>query len=412
MQIIEIAKKIKENGGNLYLVGGAVRDKLLKRKVNDEDYCVTGITQDKFIELFPKAHIRGIDFEVFDLGGKEFALARRERKVERGHKGFKIETKNSISIEEDLKRRDITINSMAEDVLTGKLIDPYKGKKDIEQKILRATTEKFREDPLRVYRIARFAAELGFTIEENTIEMMKSLKSELFTLPRERIFIEFRKALASQRPSVFFESLKKANLLDIHFLEINQLIGSLQPIKFHPEGDSYNHTMVALDKSVKLTKRLEVRYGVLVHDLGKGATPKEIQPHHYGHEIEGVFLAQKLSDRLGVPKLWKKCAIIATKEHMRAGIFEKMKPEKQVDLLVMLNRSALGLEGMQVVVECDKTSSETHQKNTNFAHIGKCMLKSVNGKTITLENIKEEDREIILKKERIKWLKNLQSKLV
>lgn len=281
MNIIDIAKKIKNKDGKIYLVGGAVRDSLLNRPICDEDYCICGLDKDKFLELFPNCNSRGKSFEVFDLEGKEFALARHEKKIGLGHKEFEILTGKEITIEEDLKRRDITINSIAKDVLTGELIDPFGGIKDIEKKVIRATSEAFMEDPLRVYRVARFASELEFDVDKKTIEMMNSLKSELSTLSKERIFAEFRKALKTNKPSIFFNVLKEANVLDVHFKEIFDLIGSIQPIKYHPEGDSYNHTMLALDNSTKLTSDLFVRYSVLVHDLGKGLTPKELYPHHY-----------------------------------------------------------------------------------------------------------------------------------
>ncbi len=281
MDIKKIADTIKNNGGRLYLVGGAVRDSLLNRPISDEDYCVCGIDKENFLKLFPNCHTRGKTFKVFDIEGKEFALARTEKKIGIGHKEFEITTGKEITIEQDLKRRDITINSIAKDVLTGEIIDPYKGKEDIQNKTIRATSNSFMEDPLRVYRVARFASELEFNVEENTLKMMYKLKNELSTLSKERVFTEFRKALKTSMPSTFFDVLKNANVLDVHCKEIYNLIGAIQPIEYHPEGDSYNHTMLALNNSVKLTNNLMIRYSVLVHDLGKGLTPKELYPHHY-----------------------------------------------------------------------------------------------------------------------------------
>ena len=317
MDIIKIAQLIKQNGGRLYLVGGAVRDSLLNRPIYDEDYCVVGIEKDTFIKLFPEAISRGKAFEVFDIGGKEFALARTEKKTGRGHKDFEITTGKNITIEQDLKRRDITINAIAKDVLTSEMIDPFNGVKDIENKVIRAIGDSFLEDPLRVYRVARFASELEFEVEEHTLKYMNNLRNELDTLSKERVFVEFRKALASNKPSKFFNILKQANVLDIHFKEIYDLIGSLQPIKYHPEGDSYNHTMIAVDNSVNLTKDLLIRYACLVHDLGKGLTPKEEYPHHHGHAAKGVEPVRSLSNRIGMPTSWKKAGITASKEHMR-----------------------------------------------------------------------------------------------
>ena len=317
MEIEKIARVIEQNGGRLYLVGGALRDSLLNRPIYDEDYCVVGIEKDNFIKLFPEAILRGKAFEVFDLEGKEFALARTEKKIGKGHKNFEIKTGKNITIEEDLKRRDITINAIAKDVLTGEIIDPFNGIKDIENKVIRAIGDSFLEDPLRVYRVARFSSELQFEVEEKTLKYMNELRQELDTLSKERIFVEFRKALASARPSRFFNVLKEANVLDIHFKEIYDLIGSLQPLKYHPEGDSYNHTMIAVDNSVNLTNDLLIRYSCLVHDLGKGLTPKEEYPHHHGHAAKGVEPVRNLSNRIGVPTSWKKAGITSTKEHMR-----------------------------------------------------------------------------------------------
>lgn len=317
MEILEIAKLIEQNGGRLYLVGGAVRDSLLNRSIYDEDYCVEGLSKEEFLKLFPNAVSRGKSFEVFDLEGKEFALARTEKKIGQGHKEFEVTIGKEITIEEDLKRRDITINSIAKDVLTNELIDPFKGIEDIKNRIIRATSKTFKEDPLRVYRVARFASELEFKVETNTINMMNVLKEELTKLSKQRVFCEFRKALATNKPSIFFNVLREANVLDVHFKEMYNLIGSIQPIEHHPEGDSYNHTMITVDNSTKLTDNLLVRYACLVHDLGKGLTPKELYPHHHGHSEKGVEPVRNLSNRIGVPTFWKKAGITSSKEHMR-----------------------------------------------------------------------------------------------
>lgn len=317
MTIIEIAKKIKQAGGNLYIVGGTVRDKILQRASKDEDFCVTGISKEDFMEIFPEARYQGKSFGVFILENREFAMARTEEKNGIGHKEFTIQTGKNITIEEDLKRRDITVNAIAQDVLTGEIIDPYKGIKDIEKKYIKAVSEAFKEDPLRVYRAARFAAELEFEVVEKTLNMMNSLKEELLTLSKERVFEELRKALKTDKPSMFFNVLKKANVLDVHFKEVHNLIGALQPEKYHPEGDSYNHTMIALDNAAKITKDEKIRFCALVHDLGKGRTPKQMYPHHYGHEEKGVEPLRELARRIGIPNDWKDCAITAIKEHMK-----------------------------------------------------------------------------------------------
>lgn len=406
--IIEIAKKIENIGGKLYLVGGAIRDKYLKRKVTDEDYCVTGINQADFEKLFPKAIIRGKDFPVYDIQGKEIALAREERKLDKGHKSFIINTNKNITIEQDLARRDITINSIAQEVLTEKIIDPFNGIEDIKNKTIRKTTEAFREDPLRAYRVARFAATLEFKVEKNTIESMYELKEELNTLSGERVFDEFRKALLSNKPSIFFEVLKEANILDVHFREIYNLIGKTQPEKYHPEGDSFNHTMIVLDNSSKLTNNLEVKFSCLVHDLGKGTTPKEILPHHYGHEERGIELVQSLGKRIKIPNNWIKCGKAACKFHMKGGIFEQMTTKKQVDFIENVSKTILGLEEMKIIVMCDKSRNGEFVE-VNFDKIGKEVLKKVTGKDIIKKYNITNGKEIKnrLRQERIKLLNDM-----
>lgn len=321
MTIQEIAKKIEKAGGKLYIVGGAIRDEILEIQNKDEDYCITGISQQEFLHIFPDARYQGKFFGVFVLEGKEFALARTEEKNGVGHKEFTIKTNKNITIEEDLKRRDITINAIAKNVLTQEIVDPYNGIDDIKNKKIRAVSGAFCEDPLRVYRVARFAAELEFDVVEDTVKMMNTLRDELITLPAERIFEELRKALKTNKPSIFFDVLKKAEVLDVHFREIYDLIGAQQPIKYHPEGDAYNHTMIALDNSAKITKDEKIRFACLVHDLGKGRTPKEMYPHHYGHEERGIEPLKELARRLKIPGIWKAYGITAIKEHMKGRDF-------------------------------------------------------------------------------------------
>ena len=188
MDIIKIANIIKENGGTLHLVGGALRDELMGKEAHDKDYVVVGISKEKFMELFPNSHIRGKDFEVFDINRTEFALARMERKVGIGHKEFEIKTNKEITIEEDLERRDITINAIAKNVLTEEIIDPFNGIDDIKNKIIKATTNAFKEDPLRVYRVARIAANTKFKVCDNTLKLMESLKDELTSLSKKEYF--------------------------------------------------------------------------------------------------------------------------------------------------------------------------------------------------------------------------------
>lgn len=410
MQIDEIAKRIDTVGGKLYLVGGAIRDEIMGFSVSDKDYCVTGVSKDTFLKLFPNAYNRGKSFEVFDIDGVEFALARKERKTGRGHKEFETEVNENIPIEEDLSRRDITINAIAKDVLTGKIIDPFNGIDDIKNKVIRATTKAFSEDPLRVYRVARIAAKTEFKVELDTLKLMESLKKELTTLSKERVFCELKKALQTNKPSIFFNVLKDANVLEVHFKEIYDLIGALQPVEYHPEGDAYNHTMQVVDKACELTNDTAIRFAALVHDLGKGVTPKEMYPHHYGHDEKGIDVVQKFANRIGVPSKWASYGKVSASEHMKGGIFYKMTPSKKVSFIERVEKSKLGLYGLQIVVIADKCSSRNCDRNDiDFERIGKECINTINGDYIKRKYGIEQGIKLAKKlhDERVKWIKNL-----
>lgn len=401
MNIQLIANKISEAGGRLYLVGGAVRDIILGLTPKDFDYCVTGLSEEEFKNLFPEAHLRGKDFPVFDIEGTEFALARKERKIAPGHNGFSIEVNKSITIEEDLARRDITINSIAIDVLTDKIIDPFNGSEDCKNKIIRATSKAFIEDPLRVYRVARFASQFGFDIDEKTYSLMQSLKDELSTLSVERVFTEFRKALLSKNPSTFFLVLKRVNCLDIHFTEIYKQIGIEQPLKYHPEGDVFNHTMEVIMRATKQTSNELYRFAALVHDFGKIATPKEILPHHYNHESNGDELVREFCNRLKMPTNYKKVGITSCQEHMKAGKFYDLKASTKVDFLAKNAKTILGLKGLEIVANSDK---EREQK-IEFADLGYRMLNEINGKNVHIDENNFVKLNEKIRQKRIEWIK-------
>ena len=408
--IKNIANKINENGGRLYLVGGAVRDKLFNLEKNDEDYCVVGLDFRKFEELFPNAIKRGKSFFVYDIDGREFAMARSEYKIGKKHTDFKITSNSNITIEQDLVRRDITINSIAEDVLTGEIIDPFNGISDFKNGVIKATSSNFKDDPLRAYRAARFASKFNFDVDENTIKMISELKSELKYLSPERVFEEFRKAINSNYPVRFFEVLKKANILEVHFEELYKLIGAIQPIDHHPEGDAYNHTMFAFKMACSITKDEKIRFSALVHDLGKGLTPKEEYPHHYGHDIKGVDEVKKFGKRLRMPKSWIKSGVTSVAEHMKGGIFYRMTPNKQIDFLERISKTDLGLKGLEIVVESDKNCRGLEKRKVEFADLGEDIINKIDGKYVmnlypNLKpglNLKERIHE-----ERIKYLKSL-----
>jgi len=399
MNLKSVAEKIIFAGGRLYYVGGYVRDELMGIESKDIDFCVVGLTSENFKNMFPNAFIKGAFFPVFQLDNHDFAFARKETKVGPGHKNFTFETEN-ITIHDDLARRDFTINSIAKDVLTGEIIDPFNGQKDIENKIIRATSSHFSEDPLRVYRGAQFATRFNFRIDNDTKKLMKSMESELYSLSSERVFTELRKALNSDTPSTFFNLLRELDLLKVHFKEIEDLIDVPQPIKYHPEGDVYNHSMIALDLAAKLTTDEKIRFASLTHDLGKAKTPKEILPHHYDHEKNGIAPLKELCKRLNVPNSWEKLAKVSVKEHMRAGLYNKMSIPKKVDFL---ERNEKYLYELEIIATSDK--GPRSNEKISFFEIGKRMLSAVNGKNIDLPN--NESAKGILHQKRIEWLKNI-----
>jgi len=397
MEHIEIAEHISNAGGTLYYVGGYVRDKFMNQEPKDIDFCVTGLTVETFQTLFPKAFLKGSFFPVFQLNGHDFAFARKETKTALGHNGFSAVTEN-ITIEEDLKRRDFTINSMAINVLTNDIIDIFGGIHDIKNKLIRATSSAFSEDPLRVYRGAQFATRFGFTIENSTKELMRSMKSELATLSAERVLEELKKALSAEKPSEFFHILRELDVLDAHFQEIQDLIGVIQPIEYHPEGDVYNHVMIVLDKVAEMTDDIAIRFSGLVHDIGKGITPKHILPHHYNHDINGIKPFQNLSHRLNLPNSWNKlCKVIIT-DHMRAGFFDKMTIGKQV---AFLERNYHYLKELEIIAKADSKNP-----SLSFQELGKELMKNINGKTIKLPN--QSNAKEILHEKRVEYMKKLQ----
>lgn len=348
-------EKIKKIGGRAYIVGGWVRDLVMGLDSHDKDYMVAGADKKNFLNAFQGAKKIGNSFPVFllEIDGKksEIAFARREKKAGAGYKGFSVDASPDVTLEEDLFRRDTTINSMAFDLETGKIIDPYGGREDIAKKIVRATSAHFSEDPVRALRAARQAAQFGFTIEPETVEQMRKCAAELSTEPKDRIFMELEKALAVKKPSLFFRNLQKANLLKIIFPHLHDLIGKTQPVCWHPEGDAFEHTMLALDRAADLTPRLEVRFAALMHDIGKGVTEEKNLPHHYGHEKAGLAILKEIDANFPLPKRWRQCAEIAIAEHMRAPRLTHA--GKIVALLVKISKHPIGFDGFGAVLRAD-----------------------------------------------------------
>lgn len=320
----------------IYLVGGAVRDTLLNIPMKDKDWVVVGSTPEELINLGYSQV--GADFPVFlhPKTKEEYALARTERKSGGGYQGFNCDFNPDITLEEDLLRRDLTINAMAQDA-DGTVYDPYDGKKDIELKLLRHVSDAFAEDPLRVLRVARFAARfahLGFTIANETIELMRDIANsgELSLLTPERVWQETERALGESQPWVYFQALRDCNALAIIFPELDQLFGIPQPEKHHPEIDCGIHTLMVLEQASKLTEDISIRWASLLHDLGKGLTKEEILPSHYGHEQSGEKLVIKVNKRLKTPTELKDLSRLVCVYHTHVHRAFELKPETLLKL--------------------------------------------------------------------------------
>ena len=326
----------------VYLVGGAVRDQLLGLPVKDRDWIVVGAVPATLLSLGYQQV--GKDFPVF-LNPKtkeEYALARTERKSSAGYTGFICDFSPTITLEQDLIRRDLTINAMAQSE-DGEIIDPYGGKQDLENRILRHISPAFSEDPLRVLRVARFAARyhsLGFKIVSETLSLMAELtqSGELQHLTAERVWLETEKALNEKNPEIYFETLHKTGALKGLFSEIDALYGVPNPVKHHPEVDSFIHTMLVLKQAVNLTEnnsilnKSAIRFAAICHDLGKALTPQNILPHHYGHEQAGIKPTRILCKRLKVPSYFQELAELTCEFHTHIHKAFELRAETVVTL--------------------------------------------------------------------------------
>lgn len=323
----------------IYLVGGAVRDQLLRQPVRERDWVVVGGRPEILIQQGFKPV--GKDFPVFihPETGEEYALARTERKTAAGYHGFVFHTAPEVTLEEDLKRRDLTINAMARGE-EDQLIDPFNGQKDLDNKILRHISPAFSEDPVRILRVARFASRFGdFRIAPETLELMQNIvkTGEVDALVAERVWQELKRALDEAYPWRFFESLRECGALSRIFPEIDQLYGIPNPIKWHPEEDSGAHVMLCLKRAVALNADAEVRWAVLMHDLGKTKTPRAEWPRHHGHAESGVAIVKSLCKRLRVPSSYLDLAVLVTRYHSKMHKIFEMRAETLLTLLKALD---------------------------------------------------------------------------
>ncbi|MFZ1906886.1 MAG: multifunctional CCA addition/repair protein, partial [Steroidobacteraceae bacterium] len=351
----------------VYLVGGAVRDRLLGLPVRERDWVVVGAEPG---ELERAGFLAvGREFPVFlhPQTREEYALARLERKTAPGYRGFSTQFSPDVTLEEDLRRRDLTINAMAESD-GGELIDPYGGQADLAARVLRHVSDAFAEDPVRILRVARFAArfaDLGFEVADETRALMRRMteSGEVSALVPERVWQETERALAEAHPEIYFQTLRACGALALIFPEIDALFGVPQPPRWHPEVDTGVHAMLAVRYAARTGASTAVRFAALTHDLGKARTPRERWPSHHGHEEAGVPLIEALASRLKVPGAYRDLAILAARTHtlvhraleLRAATVLKLledadafrRPERFAELLAACEADARGRTGLE-----------------------------------------------------------------
>lgn len=324
-----------------YLVGGAVRDEILGYPFKEKDWVVVGATVDDMISA---GYLQvGKDFPVFlhPDSKEEHALARTERKTAAGYKGFEVHASPDVTLEDDLVRRDLTINAIAKDA-NGEYIDPYHGIPDIEDKVLRHVSDAFLEDPVRILRIARFMARyahLDFSIADETMDLMKEMVSagEVDALVPERVWQEMQKALTEKTPTAFFTALRDCGALARILPELDCLFGVPQPIEHHPEIDTGVHTMMVLQQACILSNDPQVRFAALVHDLGKGTTPEKEWPRHINHEARGADIVKKVCQRLRIPNEYRDLAERTARFHLHYHRALELKPATMVKTLEQLD---------------------------------------------------------------------------
>ncbi|TRX53906.1 multifunctional CCA addition/repair protein [Thalassomonas sp. M1454] len=326
---------------DVYLVGGAVRDKLLGREIIERDWLVIGASVEQMLQLgFSQV---GKDFPVFlhPETKEEYALARTERKQGKGYTGFVCYAEPDVTIEQDLLRRDLTVNAIAQ-AEDGSIVDPFNGQTDIKNKVLRHVSSAFAEDPLRVLRVARFAARyyyLGFSIAPETLQLMTdmALSGELNNLTPDRVWKEFSRSLTENNPEVFIEVLRATGALKVLWPSLDALWGVPNPEQHHGEIDSGVHTLMVLKQAVKFSKEVSVRFASLCHDLGKGLTPKDQWPSHHGHEKSGLALVQTICESFKVPNQVKRLSLLVCEFHLHCHRAFELKPVTVLNLFDKLD---------------------------------------------------------------------------
>ena len=341
-------------------VGGCVRDRLLGLPIKDHDWVVVGATPEAML----KAGFRpvGKDFPVFlhPQTHEEYALARTERKTAPGYTGFQFHAAPDVSLEQDLARRDLTVNAMAESG-SGEIIDPFGGQNDLQARLLRHVSPAFVEDPVRILRVARFAARfagLGFKVADETMQLMRKMvdNGEVAALVAERVWQEMQRALTEERPAVFIQILRDCGALAVLLPEVDRLFGVPQPEKHHPEVDTGIHTLMVLEQAARLSDDPTVRFAALLHDLGKGVTPADQLPRHIGHEARGVPLVKELCTRLKVPKDYRDLAILVTRYHLHYHRVAELRPTTLLETLEALDAFRRPQRFEQFLLACEADS--------------------------------------------------------
>ena len=403
-----------------YLVGGYVRDQLLGLATKDRDWVIVGSTAEEMLKQDYRQV--GKDFPVFlhPQTNEEYALARTERKTAAGYSGFSFHASADVTLEEDLIRRDLTINAIAQ-ADDGTLTDPFNGQADIKAKILRHVSAAFVEDPVRILRVARFAARfanLGFTIAEETQELMAEMvnNGEVDSLVAERVWQETQRALTEKTPARYFEVLRDCGALKKLFPEIDQLWGVPQPEKHHPEIDTGIHTMMVLTQAAKLSDDTKVRFAALVHDLGKGITPKEQWPKHIEHESRGVPLVEALCDRYRIPNDYRELAVLVTKYHLHYHRAAELRDDTFLKILESLDafRRPDRFELFLLACEADSRGrtgyEDKHFEQPEIYRNVFNVANSLSAKELVTQGLKGEAIKEELRKQRIQAIKEFRNK--
>ena len=342
---------------DIYLVGGAVRDRLLGRQHVERDFVVVGATPDELLALGFRPV--GKDFPVFlhPDTGEQYALARTERKTGPGYYGFATRFSPDVTLEQDLARRDLTINAMAQGE-SGEIIDPYGGQRDLEARVLRHVSPAFVEDPLRVLRVARFAARfapLGFSVAPETLELLRAIvdSGEIAALVPERVWVETERALGEASPVTYVEVLRTCGALAAILPEVDALFGVPQPEKWHPEIDTGEHTLQVLEVAAELSRDTTVRFAALVHDVGKGLTPRAEWPRHIGHEEAGARLIEGMAERLRLPNEHRELAVMVARHHARVHRVAEQRPGTILELLELTDAFRRGERFERFLLACE-----------------------------------------------------------